>query len=151
MECRELKQANQMNKTLVMLLAITSALALSSLSVRADDDDTSKLPPASAKTGVTYEQDTKAIFDKSCIKCHSGEKPKGKLHLDTREGILKGGKDGKVVVPGDISKSPLLFAVAHIGDDDSDFMPPPESKSKIPPLTQDQVGLIRAWIEQGAK
>ncbi len=152
MECRELKQINQMKKTLLMFLAIASGLTLASLPARADDnDDTSQLPPASAKTGVAYDPDIKAILDKSCVKCLRGDKPKGKLHLDNLAGVLKGGKDGKVVVPGNIAKSPLLFAVAHVGDDTDDFMPPPQSKSKVAPLTQDEVGLIRAWIEQGAK
>jgi hypothetical protein len=141
-----------MKTTLLTFLTIAILLTLALLPARADDDgDISKLPPSSSKTGVTYDQDIKPILDKSCIKCHSGEKPKGKLHLDSLAGVLKGGKDGKEVVPGDVAKSPLVFDVAHIGDDDSDFMPPPESKSKIPPLTKDQVGLIRAWIEQGAK
>jgi Planctomycete cytochrome C len=141
-----------MKKSLVLSLAVMSAMALVVPGVRADDDqlDPSKLPPAAAKTGVTYDGDIKAIFDKSCVKCHSGDKAKGKLHLDSLDGVLKGGKDGKAVIGGNLAKSPLVFAVAHIGDD-SDFMPPPESKSKLPPLTKDQVGLIRAWIEQGAK
>jgi hypothetical protein len=150
MEVRQ-NQPNYMKKTTSLFLAIASVLALTPLVARADDDlDPSKLPPASTKTGVTYDTDIKAIFDNSCIKCHKGDKPKGKLHLDSLEGVLKGGKDGKVVVAGNVAKSPLVFAVAHVGDSD-DFMPPPVAKSKIDPLTKDQVGLIRAWIEQGAK
>jgi|SRR5579871_5036945 len=112
--------------------------------------DVSKLPPAASATGVTYEKDIKAIFDKSCVKCHSGDKAKGKLHMDSLEGVLKGGKDGKAVTPGKAAESPLLFAVAHVGDED-DFMPPKGNKANIGPLTKEQVGLIRAWIEQGAK
>jgi hypothetical protein len=149
---RELKQTNLMKKTLLLLLAATTASTLASLPVQADDEgDVSKLPPASTKTGVTYDTDIKPIFDNSCVKCHHGDKARGKLHLDTLDGVLKGSKDGKEVVPGNLAKSGLLFDVAHIGDDDTDFMPPPESKSKVPPLTTDQIGLIRAWIEQGAK
>jgi hypothetical protein len=141
-----------MNKSTTLFLAVASVLALTPFAARADDDmDPSKLPPASTKTGVTYDADIKPIFDTSCIKCHKGDKPKGKLHLDTLDGVLKGGKDGKVVVPGEVAKSPLVFAVAHIGDESDDYMPPPVQKSKIQPLTADQVGLIRAWIEQGAK
>jgi hypothetical protein len=140
-----------MKKTTTLFLAIASVLALTPLVARADDDlDPSKLPPASTKTGVTYDTDIKPIFDVSCIKCHKGDKPKAKLHLDSLDGILKGSKEGKVVVPGNLAKSPLVFAVAHVGDSD-DFMPPPVAKSKIEPLTADQVGLIRAWVEQGAK
>src|SRR5208337_1304868 len=107
---RELKRVNQMKKTLLLFLAITSTLALASLRAQADSDgDISKLPPASPKTGVVYDPDIKAIFNKSCIKCHSGDKAKGKLHLDSLEGALKGGKEGKIVIPGNLAKSPLVF------------------------------------------
>ena len=112
--------------------------------------DVSKLPPASSKQGVTYANDIKTIFDKSCIKCHGPEKPKAKLRLDSLAGALKGSENGKVIEPGKSADSILIHNVAHIGDED-DWMPPPDNKAKIPPLTPEQIGLIRAWIDQGAK
>ncbi|HEX4263787.1 MAG TPA: c-type cytochrome domain-containing protein [Verrucomicrobiae bacterium] len=121
-----------------------------SLAVFADDVDTSKLPPASTKTGVTYATDIKPIFDASCIKCHNGPKAKAKLQMDSLASVLKGGEDGKVVEPGNSAKSMLVLNVAHIGDD-MDFMPPPKNKLGFKKLTDEQIGLIRAWIDQGAK
>src|SRR5262245_13219596 len=120
--------------------------------VSAADVDLSKLPPAAAKQGVTFEKDIKAIVEKSCFRCHGPEteKPKGKLRVDTLQSVLKGGENGPDVVPGDIKKSTLLHQVAHLVDED-DWMPPKDNKAKIPPLAKDQVALIRAWIEQGAK
>lgn len=112
--------------------------------------DASKLPPASTKQGVTYATDIKPIFDKSCVNCHGTEKQKGKLRLDSLAAVLKGGQDGAVVEPGKSAESMLVANVAHLGDED-DFMPPPDNKAKIPPLTKEQIGLIRAWIDQGAK
>lgn len=112
--------------------------------------DMSKLPAASAKAGVSYATDIKPIFDESCTKCHGAEKPKGKLRLDSLAGALKGGEDGKVILPGDSAHSMLVHNVARAGDPD-DYMPPPKNKAKIPPLTAAQIGLIRAWIDQGAK
>ncbi len=108
--------------------------------------DLSKIPPASNQTGVTYEKDIKPIFDKSCIRCHGEKKPKGKLMLTTLEGIMKGGEDGKVVIPGNSAKSQIVLSVARVNDDEA---MPPNGKGK--PLTKEQVGLIRAWIDQGAK
>ena len=130
-------------------LVIIAALGVSS-AVLAADVDTSKLPPASTKTGVTYATDIKPILDASCIKCHGAQKPKGKLRLDSLEGILKGSQDGKVLETGNSAKSMLVLNVAHLGDED-DFMPPPKNKMGLKQLTPDQVGLIRAWIDQGAK
>jgi len=112
--------------------------------------DVSKLPPPSSKKDVSYANDIKAIFDKSCVKCHGLEKPKAKLQLNSLEGVLKGGEDGKVVESGNSAGSILVQNIAHLGDSD-DFMPPPHNRAGIGPLTSDQIGLIRAWIDQGAK
>lgn len=110
-----------------------------------------KIPPASTKTGVTYDTDIKPIFDASCVKCHSGEKPKARLRMDTLEGVLKGSKEGKVVTPGDSANSVLVKAVSHATEEQDDWMPPLKNKAGIKPLTPEEIGLIRAWIDQGAK
>ena len=112
--------------------------------------DPSKLPPPASKQDVTYTADIKPIFEKSCVKCHGAEKPKGKLRLDSLEGALKGGEDGKVITLGKSTQSMLMLNIAHLGDPD-DYMPPPKNKAGIPALTKEEIGLIRAWIDQGAK
>jgi mono/diheme cytochrome c family protein len=112
--------------------------------------DVSKLPPAADRKDVSYAADMKPIFDKSCVSCHGPEKSKAKLRLDSLAAALKGGEDGKVIEPGDSAGSVLIHNVAHLGDPD-DYMPPPKNKAGIPPLTTEQIALIRAWIDQGAK
>jgi Planctomycete cytochrome C len=139
-----------------MNLLVLGAAALSFAAcfyVRAegkDSIDVSKLPPPSDKQGVTYASDIKPIFDHSCVKCHTGPKAKGKLHLDSLEGTLNGSEDGKVIKPGKSAESVLVHNIAHLGEEE-DFMPPPKNKAGIGPLTNEQIGLIRAWIDQGAK
>ena len=94
---------------------ITGALiATFGLALAAAAADLGPLPPASTKTGVTYATDIKPILDASCIKCHSGDKPKAKLKLDTLENALKGSKDGKVIKPGDSANSFIVKCVAHV-------------------------------------
>lgn len=114
------------------------------------DIDVSKLPPPSDRKDVTFEKDIKPLFDKSCVECHGAEKPKGKLRLDTLEATLRGGVDGKVLEPGKSASSFLVANIAFLGDED-DFMPPPKDLAKYPKFTPEQVGLVRAWIDQGAK
>ena len=132
------------------LATVTAAFALA-LAARADDANTTtnSLPPASTKTGVTYATDIKPIFDTACLKCHDSQKPKqgGKLSLDTLAGVLKGDRDGTILTPGDSAHSDIVMSVAHIGDP-TDYMPKGKNAKK---LTDDQIGLIRAWIDQGAK
>lgn len=112
--------------------------------------DTSSLPPPSTQQGLTFAKDIKPIFDKACVACHSAEKPKGKLRLDTLEGTLKGSIDHKVIDPGNSAKSILVQNVGFVGDEDT-WMPPPGNTNKIDALTKDEIGIIRAWIDQGAK
>lgn len=109
--------------------------------------DPAKLPPAAKTPGVTFAKDIKPLFEKSCFKCHGPEKQKGKLRLDSLEATLKGGENAPNIVKGDSAKSTLVAAIARLGDED-DFMPP---KDKGEPFTAEQVGLVRAWIDQGAK
>lgn len=130
---------------------VAVAIASVTLVARAETKiDKSKLPPASDKKGVTYAGDIKAIFEKSCVKCHGAEKPKARLRLDNLEGALKGGENGKVIEPGKSADSALVHNIAWLGEEDY-WMPPKDNKAKIAPLTKEEVGLIRAWIDQGAK
>ena len=115
-------------------------------SFAADTVDPSKLPPAAKTAGVTFAKDIKPIFDKSCIKCHGEEKQKAKLRLDSLEWTLKGADGEDVVKKGKSAESHLVHSVARVDEDEA---MPPEGKGD--PLTKDQVGLIRAWIDQGAK
>jgi mono/diheme cytochrome c family protein len=111
--------------------------------------DIGKLPPPVKKKDVSFDKDIKAIYDKSCVKCHSGEKAKGDLRLDTREGALKGGEGGPAIVAGKSDQSHLVFYVADLVPDME--MPPLPKRGGFPALTKEQVGLVRAWIDQGAK
>jgi hypothetical protein len=140
-------------KTMTKFTAIALTAIFGLTFVTSADDaipavDTGKLPPASTQTGVTFATDIKPIFDAACVKCHDGtKKPRAGLALNTLEGTLKGSKDGKVVTAGDSAHSDLVLSVAHMGDPDT-FMPKGKGAK---PLTADQIGLIRAWIDQGAK
>ena len=113
--------------------------------VSAAELDPSKLP-AAVPVAVDFEKDVKPIFEKTCFRCHGPERPKSGFRLDNRESALKGGDDGVDIVPGNSAKSPLVYYVARVVEDME--MPPP---GKGEPLTKEQVGLLRAWIDQGAQ
>lgn len=134
----------KLNRILLSMAAVVTALAASAEEPKVPD--LKKLPAADARKGVTYAKDIKPIFEKSCVKCHGPEKSKGDLRVDSLDGALKGSEHGKVVVAGKLDKSPLLWSVARL---DEDSAMPPEGKAD--PLSKEQVGLIRAWIEQGTK
>lgn len=110
------------------------------------DVDVTKLPPAVKKDAVSFEKDIRPIFEKSCFKCHGPEKKKGDLRLDSLEATLKGGENGPNVIKGDSAKSTLVHTIARLTEDEA---MPPEGKGE--PLTKEQVGLVRTWIDQGCK
>src|SRR5256886_16994843 len=84
--------------------------------------DVSKLPPAADKKDVSYAKDIRPIFEASCFRCHGEQRPRHNLRLDSLEAVLKGSKDGQVVLPGKSTESPLLLAVARL--DEKTAMPP---------------------------
>jgi mono/diheme cytochrome c family protein len=106
-------------------------------------DAIAKLPPA-ASASVDFGRDIRPILEASCVKCHGRGKAKGDWKLDTRESFLQTGESGPSVVVGKSSASHLVHLVA--GTDPDDVMPKKGSK-----LTPAQVGLVRAWIDQGMK
>jgi len=135
-------------KTSNYLFLTVAASIVAASSAFAQD---AKLPPAADKQGVTYATDIKAIFDVSCVKCHSGPKPKARLSMDTLAGVLKGTKMGPIVKAGDSANSFLVKSIAHVTSDRDEWMPPVPNKAGIKTLTPEEIGLIRAWIDQGAK
>ena len=171
------------NASTPLLLALVTAgwsLMAAEKQIDLSKIDVSKLPPPADKKGLTYAKDIRPLFEASCFRCHGEERQKGELRLDSLEAALKGGEDGKVIVPGASKKSLLVIAAAQI--DDETAMPPkpkpggpgarggpgtrppggpgaPAGRPGGPggfgpppkPLTPEQVALIRAWVDQGAK
>lgn len=192
-----------------MKRTIVFSLALAALPLLAQEKenkwdiskvDVSKLPPAATEQGVTYDKDIQPLFQASCIGCHGEQKPHGGFRLDSRDAVLKGGRNGKMVVAGDSAGSLLVAAAAQIDDKIAmppkrrgggpggpggpgappgappdgappsansggpDSAPPPGGPGPGPggpggpggphrpakPFTAEQVGLLRAWIDQGA-
>src|SRR5215218_8165571 len=94
----------------------------------------------SSKEGLDFfEKNIRPVLVERCYECHSvGKKSKGKLLLDSREGLLKGGETGPAVVPGVVEKSLLISAIRYSHEDLQ--MPPKD------PLTKEQVAAFVRWV-----
>ena len=92
---------------------------------------------------VAYNRDIKPILSAHCYACHGPDENKRKAHLrlDLRAEALH-----KVIKPGQAANSILVERVSS--KDPDDLMPPP--RSKMNPLTAEQIDLLRRWIDQGA-
>lgn len=98
--------------------------------------------PAPVARQVDFARDVHAILAENCYKCHSGDRSKGGLFVNSREALLKGGESGPAVIEGDSAASELIKRVSSA---DPDLRMPPEGRQ----LTPDEVGILRAWIDQG--
>ena len=99
---------------------------------------------------IDFAQQIKPLLERSCVGCHSGEKPRGLFRIDGRDAILKGGASGEAaIVPGHSEKSPLIDYVS--GNVPDSEMPPKAQRKRFPALRTDDVALLRAWIDQGAE
>lgn len=101
----------------------------------------SQTKPAPAKK-VDFASEILPIFKAHCFGCHGADKQQGELRLDNPKDAFKGGDSGQVILPGN-SRESLL--VKHITGEVEPRMP-----MKAAPLTDKQIALIRAWIDQGA-
>ncbi|MCP5523342.1 MAG: DUF1549 domain-containing protein [Verrucomicrobiales bacterium] len=108
---------------------------------RLTPEQVAALPPA-AEVTVDFARDIKPVFDASCVKCHGRGAAKGGFSLDSRETFLQGGDSGPAAEPGRSAESLLIELVS--GLDPDNVMPVKGSR-----LTVGQVGLFRAWIDQG--
>jgi len=133
-----------------LLRAMMLAWALcrgSACCVNAASDEEQRLPPAAAHE-IDFKRDIEPLFAEHCRACHGADKQKSDYRLDSREAAIKGGESGEAaIIPGASAKSPLVWFVAGL---DADLLMPPK-KSDNAPLSAEQIGVLRAWIDQGAK
>ena len=100
--------------------------------------------PLDDKQVVELNMEVRSILAHNCYSCHGPTKTKGKLRLDKKEFVMKGGEDGVVLVAGHPEKSDLIRRIKlPAGHDDA--MP---TKGKR--LTDHDIELLEYWIKQGA-
>lgn len=102
-------------------------------------------PIENVQDALVYEDVIRPILATKCYSCHGKRKQKGGLRVDEKDFILKGGKDGVVVIPGDASRSELVHRI-FLAHENEDHMPPKEK----PQPTTAQRDLIKWWIASGA-
>ncbi len=120
------------------LLFASGGLALAKIT----PEQIAKLPPPADHT-IDFTKEIKPILETGCVKCHGRGKAKGDFSVENRDKLLKGGESGPAIVPGKSAESHLIELVS--GLDPDNVMPKKGSK-----LKPEQVGLLRAWIDQGA-
>src|SRR5512143_635947 len=131
----------------LVLVGFVGTLALSTTRSQQASGDLptaaqTKLPPAATKK-VDYRQDVQPLLAQKCYSCHGPEIQQAGLRLDLRQNALRGGDYGPVIKIGDSASSKLIRRVV---DGDGGLQMPPTGA-----LSDDEIGLLRAWIDQGAE
>jgi hypothetical protein len=122
---------------------LTKFSPLSTTAVDIEKKTTPKI--VSLDSADIFNQAIMPILRAKCVSCHNSEKQKGELLLTSYQDILKGGKTGKGIVPGNLSTSELYRRIT-LPKDHKEFMPT-DGKT---PLNETQVAILEWWIETGA-
>ena len=101
-----------------------------------------EFPPVKKK--IAFDRDIAPILAR-CADCHGAKKQESGLRLDSLGDILKGGDHGAAVVPGKSAESLLVLVVAGAHPEVA------KMPKKGEPLTATDIGMLRAWIDQGAQ
>ncbi len=102
----------------------------------------SAFTPASGAATVRFARDVAPIFEQECAQCHGEKQQLSDLDLGSREALLKGGKRGPAIVPGDAAKSRLY---RHLTGLETPVMPFGKS------LPKEQIEIVARWINEGAE
>lgn len=95
-----------------------------------------------------FYRDVFPFLKANCISCHNKTTTKAGLNMETPELMKKGGDSGPGIVPGKSDESLIVEASIHSDDFE---MPPPNNKSGAVNLTPEEIGVLKTWIDQGAK
>ncbi len=126
-----------MTRRFLIALVLVFYLATGGLSAE-------RLPPTASRE-IDFVRDIQPIFRARCLSCHDGAKQRGGLRLDLKSAAFKGGETfAAAIIPGKSADSPLVRLVAGL---EEGMLMPPEGER----LSSEQIGLLRAWIDQGAK
>ncbi|HEU0006615.1 MAG TPA: DUF1549 domain-containing protein, partial [Terriglobia bacterium] len=102
------------------------------------------LQPAILLGAQSSEEAAVSILQRKCLQCHGETLQMSGLDVRTREALLKGGDKGPAIVPGNAEASRAYRRIAAM---EQPVMP----MSPLPPLSSEEVAVLKAWINQGAK
>jgi hypothetical protein len=91
---------------------------------------------------VDFDMEIHPLLAERCFQCHGGGMSRGGLQMNSREELLAGGDSGPAVVEG---KSDESYLIRLVSGHDPDLLMPPKGAA----LTPEEVGILRAWIDQG--
>ncbi len=117
-------------------------------SVEKETGNTAEMPPKpipNVQEAIAYTDIIQPLLQNKCYSCHGANKQKGKLRMDQTEMLLKGGKSGVDLIPGNVEKSELMKRILLAREDEHHM--PPKEKSQ---LNEKDIALLHWWVSTGA-
>ena len=129
-----------------IMMVIVTALSMMMVQTESHKHPHKSRGVSDSTHSYTYEKDIAPIVDKYCVSCHGSDNMNpSDLYMDDFATLMKGGKHGIPVVPGDPEKSALYFKL----------LPDPPFGKQMPrghkKITPEAVQIIHDWIQEGAK
>jgi hypothetical protein len=103
------------------------------------EDPTPEPAPAQEDGAVSFRNDILPIMENSCVRCHGGSRTERGLDLRAYDALMRGSRNGAMLIPGDADNSELVIQVV------SGEMP-----RRAPKLPEEYIQLIIDWVNQGA-
>ncbi len=131
-----------------MTLRLTTSLvflATCCLQMRADEIEIATVERAQP---VRFGEEILPLLRRNCVACHNAREQEAGLVLESAAAMRKGGDSGPAIIPGRGAESLLLKLAAH---QDEPVMPPEDNDVNAKPFTSSELGLLRLWIDQGAR
>jgi WD40 repeat protein len=129
-------------------IALLSTLSVWSSLPQAVGQTPIQIAKITRTTSVSFQKEILPILRNNCLACHSASEADGELVLESPQSMLKGGDTGPAIIAGKGAESLLIQLASH---QDDPAMPPPNNKVAAKPLTPQELGLIKLWIDQGAQ
>ncbi|HUG70286.1 MAG TPA: c-type cytochrome domain-containing protein [Pirellulaceae bacterium] len=129
-----------------LAMIVTGILGADMQLLRADD--AISIAEVTHEGDVDFEKEILPIFRRNCLACHNNTDAESDLVLESPQSILKGGSEGPSAIAGKGLESLLLKVAAKQMEP---VMPPDDNDVGAKPLTPEELGLLKLWIDQGAK
>ncbi|MDA9778268.1 hypothetical protein N9D38_07480 [Rubripirellula sp.] len=97
---------------------------------------------------IIFSESIMPILKRNCLACHHEKEAEGGLILETIESIHKGGDSGSSL---NIDSPAMSLLLTRTTGEEEPLMPPEDNAVGAKSLTPQELGLIKRWIEQGAK
>lgn len=104
---------------------------------------------ATGKESVSFMRDVAPVLVANCTNCHGGERGADNMELDTFTRLMRGGRDGAIILPGNPTGSLIVQMVEGTARDK--VGPRRRMPDRRPPLKAELIEKIKTWIAEGAK